>query len=153
MMKNMDNEFLNLKTRPSSYLARNVTDFDSSKNECFEGVHFILELYNCNKSYLNDEDYLKNLLTAASNKSGATLIKLATHKFNPYGVTAIALLAESHISIHTWPQIGYAAVDIFTCGSHTVPQKASDLFVSGLEAKEVDLKKISRNSRKNNITP
>ena len=78
------------------------------------GKHCILELYDCDSSKLNDEAFLRDTITDAAKRAGATLLNLITHRFEPQGVTGLALLAESHISIHTWPEAGYAAVDVFT---------------------------------------
>lgn len=88
------------------------------------GRHCIYELYKGNSDKLNDEAFVKEALIQAAHESGATLLNITSHKFEPQGVTALALLSESHISIHTWPELGYAAVDAFTCGSHTDPEKA-----------------------------
>ena len=88
------------------------------------GRHCIAELSGGCPHLLNDEDYIKRSLEEAASKSGATLLNIASHKFDPQGVTAVALLSESHISIHTWPEHGYAAVDAFTCGSHCDPEVA-----------------------------
>lgn len=88
------------------------------------GKHCILELYDCDRSRLDDQVFLRDAIAAAADCAGATLLHLITHRFEPQGVTGLALLAESHISIHTWPESGYAAVDVFTCGDHTMPEKA-----------------------------
>lgn len=98
------------------------------------GKHCILELYDCERSRLDDETFLRDAITAASRRAGATLLNLITHRFEPQGVTGLALLAESHISIHTWPESGYAAVDVFTCGDHTMPEKACELLSVELRA-------------------
>ena len=98
------------------------------------GKHCILELYDCNPSKLNDETFLRNTITKAAKRAGATLLNLITHRFEPQGVTGLALLAESHISIHTWPENGYAAVDVFTCGDHTMPEKACEVLCEELNA-------------------
>ena len=98
------------------------------------GKHCILELYDCDPSKLNDETFLRRTITTAALGAGATLLNLITHRFEPQGVTGLALLAESHISIHTWPENGYAAVDVFTCGDHTMPEKACELLCEDLGA-------------------
>ena len=90
------------------------------------GKHCILELYDCDQSKLDDEAFLRTTITMAAKRAGATLLNLITHRFEPQGVTGLALLAESHISIHTWPENGYAAVDVFTCGDHTMPESACE---------------------------
>ena len=113
----------------------------SSKNI---GRHCILELYHCDHARLNDEAFIRTTITSSAKIAGATLIHLVTHSFKPQGVTGLALLAESHISIHTWPEIGYAAIDVFTCGDHTMPEKACKLLSKDFLAKRVSFKNIAR---------
>ena len=71
---------------------------------------------------LDDEKYIRGVVYHASTKCESTLLALNSHKFDPQGVTCVAMLAESHISIHTWPELGMAVCDVFTCGDHTKPQ-------------------------------
>ncbi len=108
------------------------------------GKHCILELYDCDKNKLNDEAFVRTSITIASKVAGAKLLNLITHRFDPQGVTGLALLAESHISIHTWPENGYAAVDVFTCGNHTVPDRACDVLRTEFGAQSHELKSFSR---------
>ena len=108
------------------------------------GRHCILELYQCDKARLNDEAFIRTTITSSVKIAGATLINLVTHSFKPQGVTGLALLAESHISIHTWPEIGYAAIDVFTCGDHTMPEKACKLFFKDFLAKYFSFRNIAR---------
>ena len=110
------------------------------------GKHCILELYDCKAEHLNDENFLNDAITTAAKESGATLLNLVSHQFDPQGVTALALLAESHISIHTWPETGYAAIDVFTCGDHTMPERACEILRRKLEAKRHHLKSLTRES-------
>jgi S-adenosylmethionine decarboxylase len=88
------------------------------------GTHCILELYDCSSDLLNDVLFVRDAIQEASRQGLSTLLKLSSHQFYPQGVTAIGLLAESHLSIHTWPECGYAAVDVFTCGEDANPQQA-----------------------------
>ena len=115
-------------------------------NEVAEGVglHCIYELYAGNQDKLNDEAFIKEALTQAAKESGATLISITSHKFNPQGVTALALLSESHISIHTWPERGYAAIDAFTCGSHTDPEKACNYLKQSFDSTEGSIRIFKR---------
>ena len=108
------------------------------------GRHCILELYQCDHAKLNDEAFIRTTITSSAKIAGATLINLVTHSFKPQGVTGLALLAESHISIHTWPEIGYAAIDVFTCGDHTMPEKACKLLFKDFLAKQFSFKNIER---------
>lgn len=110
------------------------------------GIHCILELYDCPSSLLDDVTFVRQAMCEAAQKAGSTLLHEVCHRFEPQGVTAIALLAESHISIHTWPELGYAAVDVFTCGDTANPQQACHYLVSVLQASDHCLSTIYRNS-------
>ena len=79
-----------------------------------QSKHLLLELYRCDCEKLNDESFLRCILNRAAKLANATVLNLISNKFEPQGVTAIALLAESHISIHTWPESNYSAVDILS---------------------------------------
>ncbi len=119
-------------------IAINASDAD------MVGKHCILELYDCDPSKLNDEAFLRTTVTAAARIAGATMLNLITHRFEPQGVTGLALLAESHISIHTWPESGYAAIDVFTCGEHTMPGRACTVLCRELVAGSHSLKSFQR---------
>ena len=84
-------------------------------------THLLFTLKNCPSELLDDESFVREAVTDASNLARATILNLASHKFEPHGVTCVAMLAESHISIHTWPELGQAVCDVFTCGDHTMP--------------------------------
>ena len=113
-----------------------------------QSKHFLLELYKCDYERLNDESFLRCTLNRASKLANATVLNLISNKFEPHGVTAIALLAESHISIHTWPESKYSAVDIFTCGQNMMPELASQYLIEALNAGEHFLRVIERNPPK-----
>ena len=110
-----------------------------------QSKHLLLELYRCDREKLNDESFLRCILNRAAKLANATVLNLISNKFEPQGVTAIALLAESHISIHTWPESNYSAVDIFTCGQNMMPELASQYFIRSLIAREHSLRVIERN--------
>ena len=110
-----------------------------------QSKHLLLELYRCDCEKLNDESFLRCALNRAAKLANATVLNLISNKFEPQGVTAIALLAESHISIHTWPESYYSAVDIFTCGKNMMPELASQYLIDSLMAKEHSLRVIERN--------
>ena len=110
-----------------------------------QSKHLLLELYRCDREKLNDESFLRCILNRAAKLANATVLNLISNKFEPHGVTAIALLAESHISIHTWPESNYSAVDIFTCGQYMMPEVASQYLIEALKAEEHSLRVIERN--------
>ena len=88
------------------------------------GRHCVAELGGGCPHLLNDESYISQVLKEAAEICGAQFLGLKSHKFEPQGVTAIALLSESHISVHSWPELGYLAADCFTCGDHCDPEAA-----------------------------
>ena len=110
-----------------------------------QSKHLLLELYRCDCEKLNDESFLRCTLNRAAKLANATVLNLISNKFEPQGVTAIALLAESHISIHSWPESNYSAVDIFTCGQNMLPELASQYLIEALDAEEHSLRVIERN--------
>ena len=120
------------------------TGSSADSNTDAVGKHCILELYHCRADRLDDEAFLRSSITQAVQEAGATLLQLISHRFSPQGVTALALLAESHLSIHTWPESGYAAVDVFTCGDHTMPERACIVLSEELAAAHYKLKSFRR---------
>ena len=123
----------------------NIESEHHKDNLCdFQGNHILMELYGCNKDKLNDELYLRCQLNSAAKLAKASVLNIVSNKFEPFGVTAIALLAESHLSIHTWPESQYSAIDIFTCGRDMKPKLASQFLIESLEASNHLLKTIAR---------
>ncbi|WP_316898409.1 adenosylmethionine decarboxylase [Pseudodesulfovibrio indicus] len=108
------------------------------------GVHCILELKGCPSHLLDDEQLILETMVNAAATAMSTLLDITSHKFQPQGVTALALLAESHISIHTWPESGYAALDIFTCGETARPRVACEYFIEKLQAADHTLSVLPR---------
>lgn len=91
---------------------------------------------------------IKKILIKAAKKSGNTPLKVSIHKFLPRGITGVVLLAESHIALHSWPEIGYLAIDIFTCGEKAVPKKAIEYFKKEFRPKKIEIKEIKRGRTK-----
>jgi S-adenosylmethionine decarboxylase len=108
------------------------------------GRHLILDLYECDPVLLDDYDQLQTLLETALQMSSATILRIIGEKFKPQGVTLLALLAESHASIHTWPEMGYAAIDLYTCGDTTNTHKAAEFLKHKLKAQLSEEKEIVR---------
>jgi S-adenosylmethionine decarboxylase len=86
--------------------------------------HILFTLKGCPYELCDNESHIREMLVNSATISKSTLLNVSSHKFAPCGVTAIALLAESHISIHTWPEKCMAVCDVFTCGDHTMPESA-----------------------------
>ena len=125
-----------------------ITSSNTSGGTNIAGQHCILELYECDQNKLNDEAFVRQTITFAAKSAGASLLNLISHRFEPQGITGLALLAESHISIHTWPESGYAAVDVFTCGDHTMPERACEVISTELSAKHFSFKSLQRQTPK-----
>ena len=123
----------------------NLGSFSNDKKLGHQSKHLLLELYRCDYEKLNDESFLRCILNKAAKLAKAKVLNTISNKFEPQGVTAIALLAESHISIHTWPESNYSAIDIFTCGQNMLPELASEYLIDALNAKEHSLRVIDRN--------
>ena len=83
-----------------------------------EGQHFIIDAFECRSDILNNEEQLKQLLTKAVDEIGMEILSTHFHSFTPQGVTGLIGLSTSHFSIHTWPEHGYAAFDLYTCGNY-----------------------------------
>ncbi len=143
---NMKNITFDLHPKPELSDIHPETNIDSQKSNMntMLGKHCILELYECNSYKLNDEAFIRTTLNLATKHAGATMINMITHKFEPQGVTGLALLSESHISIHTWPEINYAAIDIFTCGSDAMPDRACQFLIKEFNSQKYELKKLIR---------
>ena len=110
------------------------------------GTHLLLDLKECNAELLDDVDYIRQVVLSAAKEAGATVVGETFHKFRPIGVTGIVAIAESHISIHTWPEHSYAAADIFTCGTSLTPLRAADLIVKMLECEDASVSDVKRGS-------
>lgn len=108
------------------------------------GTHLLLELNECNTALLDDVALVKQALLAAAEEAGATVVGEVFHKFSPVGVTGIVCIAESHISIHTWPEHAYAAADIFTCGENFKPMEAAHLIAESLHAQHCNVMEVKR---------
>jgi S-adenosylmethionine decarboxylase len=108
------------------------------------GRHLLLELKDCNKEVLDDLDFLRDCLNEAAIQCGATVVGETFYRFSPCGVSGVVNIAESHISIHTWPEYGYAAVDVFTCGDDVEPEEAAKLITEKLETKNHSLIELRR---------
>jgi S-adenosylmethionine decarboxylase proenzyme len=108
------------------------------------GTHLLIELWSCNCEKMDNLEYLENIMAHAAEVAGATVLKTAFQNYNPHGVSGVVVIAESHLTIHTWPEHGYAAVDVFTCGETVDPWKAAGFLKQELEAGEFQVKDFKR---------
>lgn len=105
--------------------------------------HLIVELRGCDSQRLNDPEALQRLMRRGADAAGARVIAEVYHPYSPHGVTGVLLLQESHFSVHTWPECGYAALDFYSCGS-CAPEKAVEVLREGLCARQVEIMTIHR---------
>src|SRR6476661_4125795 len=97
------------------------------------GRHVIAELWGCNVEKLNNMDFIEQVFVDAALKAGAEVREVAFHKFAPHGVSGVVIISESHLTIHSFPEHGYASIDVYTCG-HLDPTIAADYIADALSA-------------------
>jgi len=108
------------------------------------GRHILVEFYNCNKEILNDHRKIEKHMKQAAIEANATIVQSVFHLFNPWGVSGAVVISESHLTIHTWPEYGYAAVDLFTCGDEVNPWDAFNYLSEKLQAGRVETTEVPR---------
>jgi S-adenosylmethionine decarboxylase proenzyme len=108
-----------------------------------EGKHIIIDAFECDSSLLNNMTYLEQLLAKVAQDAGMEVLYSYFHQFNPQGITGMLILSTSHISIHTWPEEGYASIDFYTCGEQDSMDQVESL-VKGLSSKRAMIYSISR---------
>ena len=108
------------------------------------GKQLIVELYGCNRALLDHPNHSERILVEAVNRSGATVIQPFFHQFSPHGVSGVVVIAESHVAIHTWPEYGYCAVDIFTCGTQVDPDLIYRYIRDEFQAQETSVQEVKR---------
>ncbi len=116
----------------------------TTRNVLVYGKHVVGDLYNCNAAKLRDVGVLVSVVREAARIGKMTLLDVKAWKIGD-GVSVLGIVLESHISIHTWPEYSFATVDVYSCGSHTEPEKAFDYIAQRLEAKRVEKRVFLRN--------
>ncbi len=107
------------------------------------GQHVLAEYYGCPNFILNDENAIRAMLQEAAVAAGATVVATVFHRFTPHGVSGVVVIEESHLSVHTWPESGYAAVDFYTCGD-CEPSRAYEVLRRALQAERSELLTVER---------
>lgn len=130
------------KTRTNAVLDEDRADHFIRRNgRVFAGTHLIVEVID--GTGLDDEARIERAFRDCVDAAGATLLHIHTHKFSPQGVSGVAVLAESHISVHTWPEIGYGAFDVFMCGD-AEPWRAVDVLKAAFQTEDVRVTELLR---------
>jgi len=108
------------------------------------GRHMLLELFDCDPDAINSLDIVKTSMVEAAKRAQATIVDVIFHEFNPFGISGVVVIAESHLAIHTWPEYRYAAVDVFSCGETLQPQVAVEHLVEQLGAARTSVVELQR---------
>lgn len=108
------------------------------------GEHFLVDLHGCNADVIATKDTTQEALLSAASRCGSTIIEYHFHQFSPHGVSGVILIAESHFSVHTWPENGFVAVDIFTSGEVMKPEVAIEFLKEAFSADRVDVMQVTR---------
>lgn len=108
------------------------------------GRHVLAEIYGCSEDILNDIQSVEKIMVKAALAAGAEIREVAFHKFSPQGVSGVVVISESHLAIHTWPELGYAAVDVFTCGETVDPWVSCNYIKEHFWAQRMDAKEVKR---------
>jgi S-adenosylmethionine decarboxylase len=108
------------------------------------GRHLLLELFDCDADAINSLETVKGALIEAAKRAQATIVDVVFHEFNPFGISGVVVIAESHLSIHTWPEYRYAAVDVFSCGDVLQPETAVTYLVEQFGAERASVVEMQR---------
>ncbi len=87
------------------------------------GTQLLIDLYDCERGLLDNEKAVEKALVQAARAANATVVETVLHRFSPQGVSGVIVIAESHLAVHTWPEHGYAALDVFTCSGRLNPDR------------------------------
>ncbi|WP_100405076.1 adenosylmethionine decarboxylase [Bacillus solitudinis] len=108
------------------------------------GRHVIAELWGCNVEKLNNMNLIERVFVDAALKAGAEVREVAFHKFAPHGVSGVVIISESHLTIHSFPEHGYASIDVYTCGDRIDPNVASNYIAEALGASTTEVIEVPR---------
>lgn len=121
-----------------------LLNMDSCQAQGALGQHFLVELYGCAIAKIEDVAYLEQCMLKAARAAGATIVNSIFHHFSPFGVSGVVVLQESHLTIHTWPEYAYAAVDLFTCSHAIDAQVACQYLKRDLKAQQSHMVEVNR---------
>lgn len=108
------------------------------------GRHILAEIYGCPADILNDVQLVETIMVNAALEAGAEIREVVFHKFSPQGVSGVVVISESHLAIHSWPELGYAAVDVFTCGDRVNPWDACNYITKHFKAQNMTATEVDR---------
>lgn len=115
------------------------------------GRHILAEVFGCDEEILNNRELIEKIMVDSALEAGAEVREVTFHKFSPQGVSGVVVISESHITIHTWPELGYAAVDVFTCGEKVNPWNACNYILKQFNAKHMTATEIKRGFKQETV--
>ena len=130
------NELTNSMTAPDVYHV--------DTNAKYLGQHVLAEFFECDPNILNNSQKVESLMIDAALECGATIVQKCFHMFSPHGVSGVVIISESHLAIHTWPELGYAAVDLFTCGDKCDPKVAYEFLKKAFHSTKASFSELKR---------
>jgi S-adenosylmethionine decarboxylase len=101
-------------------------------------------LRECNPETLGSLEKVREIMVSAAREAAATIVDVSFHEFNPFGISGMVIIAESHLSVHTWPEYGFAAVDIFTCGDLIKPHAAAAYLIERFQSESPSVVEMKR---------
>ncbi len=108
------------------------------------GVHIAMECGGCTQGLLDDAELLKSTMIACAKEAGATVVDSLIHSYNPKGLSGVVVISESHVAVHTWPEIGYASFDIYTCGERDLAEEIAQRLETAFKPEAVTRKMLER---------
>lgn len=121
-----------------------VNPYQVDKTAQYLGQHVLAEFFECDPNILNNPQKVESLMIDAALECGATIVQKCFHMFNPHGVSGVVIISESHLAIHTWPELGYAAVDLFTCGDKCDPKVAYEFLRKAFNSTKASFSELKR---------
>ena len=115
-----------------------------TKQQAYLGRHILAEFFDCDPNVLNNPALVEKYMLDAALECGATIVNKCFHLFAPHGVSGVVIISESHLAIHTWPEFGYAAVDLFTCGTKCDPKVAYEFLRKVFNSKKASFTELKR---------
>lgn len=121
-----------------------MTNTISEKREQYLGRHILAEFFECDPNVLNNPKLVEKYMLEAALECGATIVNKCFHLFAPHGVSGVVIISESHLAIHTWPEYGYAAVDLFTCGEQCDPKVSYEFLKEKFNSRDAKYSQLNR---------
>jgi S-adenosylmethionine decarboxylase proenzyme len=111
------------------------------------GTHELYDFFECDSAVLNDTSFIRDAMVTAAKECGAKVVTDVFHEFNPHGVSGVVVIAESHLAIHTWPEYGCAAIDVFSCSDKVDLVRLREILAQAMGAGRVSVKRFERGER------